>query len=201
MKAKDIMSTPVITARPDASLKQVAGTLVEHDISAVPIVDDVGDLVGIVTEGDLVRLQTIPDPRLHAIPFIGRKEEHVPVRAEQVMSINVVTAAEDEDVTDIARRMLTMHLKHVPVVAHKKVTGIISRRDILKVLARSDGSIEVELQERLNDEIALLGRFHARVNDGVVTITGPEENDVRRLARLIARSIPGVVAVRFGDES
>ena len=93
-----------------------------------------------------------------------------------------------------------MHLKHVPVVAHKKVTGIISRRDILKVLARSDGSIEVELRERLNDEIALLGRFHARVNDGVVTITGPEENDVRRLARLIARSIPGVVAVRFGDE-
>jgi CBS domain-containing protein len=200
MKAKDIMTTPVITASRDSQLKDIAELLVEHDISAVPIVDETGDLIGIVTEADVVRLQTVPDPRLHIIPLVGRKE-HVPTRAEQVMSINVVTAAEDDDVTDVTRKMLVLHLKRIPVVAGRQVVGIISRRDILKVLARSDLSIEAELQERLEDEITLLGWFHARVKDGVATMTGPPEKGARRMARLIARSIPGVVSVRFDDES
>jgi CBS domain-containing protein len=201
MRAKDIMSTPIITAHPETSLKEIADTLVRHDIGAIPIVDDTGELLGLVTEADVIRLQTIPDPRLHAIPLIGREQEHVPTQASEVMTINVVTRTEDEDVTSIARLMLTLHLKHVPIVSGKKVTGIISRRDILKVLARSDQSIEAELQERLDDEIMLLGWFHARVSDGVATMTGPDEKDARRLARLIARSIPGVVAVEFDEKS
>jgi len=200
MRAKDIMSTPVITADPGTPLKRIAELLVEHDISAVPIVDEIGDLVGIVTEADVVRLQTISDPRLHIISSTAR-EERIPMRASEVMAINVVTAGEDEDVTYVARLMLTLHVKRIPVVAGKKVVGIISRRDILKILARSDASIETELQARLDEESLLLGSFHARVADGVVTLTGPEEADPRRLARLIGRSIPGVVAVSFADGS
>lgn len=199
MKAKDIMSTPVVTAKPDTALKRIAETLVEHDISAVPIVDDDGELVGLVSEADVVRLQTVPDPRRHLIPALAPRSV-VPRYAADVMSINIVTATEDTDVTDIARMMWTLRLRRIPVVDGNRVIGMITRRDILKVLARSDISIQAELQGLLEEEEMILGSFVSRVADGVVTLTGPEDKDARRLARLLARSIPGVVAVRFDDD-
>ena len=196
MRAKDIMSTPVVTASASTKLKRIAELMLEHDISAVPIVDDTGVLVGIVSEADIVPLQSVEDPRRHMIPAVRRKGK-APTLASQVMSINVVTAQEDDDVTRVARLMQLLHVKRLPVVADGRVTGIISRRDILKILARSDDSIQAEMQEILDDQIPLLGWFHADVSDGVVTLTGPDDAAGRKLAAVVARSIPGVVAVRF----
>ena len=144
-------------------------------------------------------LQTVADPRLHTIPLVGRRAERVPTDAAGVMSINVVTAMPDEDVTAVARRMLAMHLKHVPIVSGRTLVGIVSRRDILKVLARSDDGIRHDLQGRLDNERLLLGPFRADVRDGVATLHGSDDLQTRRFARLIARGVPGVVQVRFND--
>lgn len=192
------MSTPVITARPTTKLKAIAVLLLAKDISAVPVVDETQQLLGIVTDADLVPLQSVQDPRRHALPA----EPTLPPIARcagDVMATDVVTASEDEDVTSIARLMLERGLKQIPVVSGGTVVGIIARRDMLKVLARADASIETELQASLDDERQLIGQFHAQVVDGVVTLVGPKDERLRRLAGILARGVPGVLAVRFSD--
>lgn len=199
MRARDIMTTPVIAAKPDTSLKSIAVTFLERDISAMPVENDSGDLIGIVSEADLIRLQTRPDSRRRSLLF-ARGNGHVPHVAREMMSINVVTVAEDEDGANVARLMLRNRLQRVVVVRGKRVTGIIARRDILKILARSDAVIEAELQLRLEDDSLILGRFTAHVAEGVATLSGPADTDARRLATRVSRSVPGVVAVEFDDE-
>ena len=200
MKAKDIMTTPVIQVTRTASLKELAGLLIDNDISGVPVVDESGDLVGIVTEADVVPLQADPDPRRHLIP-VARREGPVPETAGQVMTPEVITVTPDADVTDIVRLMLDHRVKRVPVVEGTRVVGMLSRRDVLKVLARSDAGIEAELQAHLDDNATLLGRFTASVDRGIATLTGPEDPSGRKLVELLVRSTPGVVAVRFADPS
>jgi osmotically-inducible protein OsmY len=83
------------------------------------------------------------------------------------------------------------------VVLGNEVIGIVARRDVLKGLARSDLEIEVELGDLLDEEIQMMGRYRAQVSDGVVTLLGPVDRASQRLAELLARSIPGVIDVRF----
>lgn len=198
MRAKDIMTTPVVTVSPSTSLKDVAALLVEYGISAVPVVDDTGDILGIVSEADLVGLQSIADPRLHAAPA-DEGDVVVPLTAEELMSADVMTVTEEEDVTAVARMMLDRAVKRIPVVSGRKVTGIISRREIMKVLARSDASIDAEVSQKLAHERSLIGPFTATVAGGVVTLEGPADERARELAELVVRSTPGVTAVRFAE--
>lgn len=197
MKAKDIMTTPVVTATPSTPLKGIGQLLIQHDISAVPIVDDAGNLVGLISEADVVPFGYA---RVLGAALIPRKG-HGPRVASQVMAINVATVPEDADVTTVARLMQDLRIRHLPVIVGTHVTGIISRRDILKILARSDASIQAELQEILDDQTMLLGSLHATVADGVVTLTGPGADDGSKLAAILARGIPGVVAVRFEHDA
>ncbi|HJT37418.1 MAG TPA: CBS domain-containing protein [Actinomycetota bacterium] len=198
MRANEIMSAPVITAKSSAQLKEVAALMLRHDIGAVPIVDDDELLIGIVSEDDILPLQSIEDPRLHALTkLVGKKR--VARTAAEVMIRKVFTTRPDADVTEVARLMHAMHVKTLPVVEDGRVVGIISRRDVLKVLARSDGAIEAELQDILDEQAALLGRFKATVSDGVVTLRGVSDRSGRTLAETIARGVPGVVAVRVQD--
>lgn len=198
MRASEIMSAPVITAKGSAQLKEIAALMLHNDIGAVPIVDDDGLLIGIVSEDDILPLQSIEDPRLHALTrSVGKKR--VARTAAEVMIRDVFTTRQDADVTEVARLMHTKHLKTLPVVEEGRVVGIISRRDVLKVLARSDAAIQAELQEILDEQAALLGRFKATVSDGVVTLRGASDRSGRTLAETIARGVPGVVAVRAQD--
>lgn len=198
MRAKDIMTTPVVTATSTTSLKGVGQLLVQHDISAVPIVDEAGSLIGLVSEADIVPFGYA---RVLGATGMTPPEGHGPRVASDVMAINVATVPEDADVTAVARLMQYLRVRHVPVVAGTRVTGIISRRDILKILTRSDASIEAELQDILDDQTMLLGRLHATVAGGVVTLSGPGADDGTKLAAIIARGIPGVVAVRFEHDA
>lgn len=201
MRAKDIMTTPVITVTPETPLKEVAALLVDRGISAVPVVGDAEELVGIVSEADLVPLETTPDPRSRIILRRWRRFR-VPRTAGQVMIREVVALSEDADVSEVAWLMLEKRVKRIPIVAAGRVTGIVSRRDVIKVLARTDAEILVEVAELLDDEILMLGRFEPEVSGGVVTLTGtgPREPARRRLAELLARSVPGVIEVRFTDD-
>ncbi|MGH2655556.1 MAG: CBS domain-containing protein [Actinomycetota bacterium] len=195
MRVKDIMATPVVTVTPNQALKEVAALLVERGISAVPVVDQNDQLVGIVSERDLIPLETTPEPRSRILPVKGRR--HVPTTVAEVMTPDVVTLPESADAAEAARLMLDRGVKRIPIVKGPRVVGIVSRRDLLRVLARTDREIRAEIEELLDDEILMLGRFRAQVANGVVTLSGPADERSRRLAEVLARSVPGVLAVRF----
>jgi CBS domain-containing protein len=199
MRAKDIMSSPVITVKPDTSVKEAAAILVGKRINALPVVDEFGDLAGIVSEADLVTLETQPDPRRHLIPS-RHPRKAIPRVVGEVMTRDVIAVDEDADVALVARLMLEHRLKSVPVLIGTEVAGIVARRDVLRVLARSDLEIHVELEDLLDEEIQMMGRYRADVSDGVVTLYGPTDRPGQRLAELLARSVPGVIDVRFKRE-
>jgi CBS-domain-containing membrane protein len=196
MRAKDIMTRRVITVAPDTPIKEAAAVLIQNRISALPVVNDDHELVGIVSEADLMALETEPDPRRHAIRQ-RYKTKSVPRVVGEVMTGHVIAVPEDADVALVARLMLEHRLKSVPVILGNEVIGIVARRDVLKGLARSDLEIEVELGDLLDEEIQMMSRYRAQVSDGVVTLLGPVDRASQRLAELLARSIPGVIDVRF----
>jgi CBS domain-containing protein len=200
MRAKDIMSSPVVTVREHTPLKRVVALLLEYDVSAVPVVDAQGGIVGIVSEADLMSLEAEPMAE-HRLLKGRRGQDPVLEKAGDAMTRDVVAVNEDADISHIARVMLDRKLKHVPVILGKDVVGIVSRRDLLKVLARSDLEIRIELEELLDDEILMLGRFRVEVQNGLAILRGPRDAASRQLAKLLAKSVPGVIAVRFADPS
>ena len=187
MRTCDVMSTPVVTVSPDAPLKDVAATLVEHGINAVPVLDASDRLIGIVSEADLLSLET----------GLGRGPAPAgPRTAGEVMRQSVYTLTGDTDATAAARLMLRHRLKSVPVVAGERVVGMVARRDLLRLIARSDDDIQADLDRRLKEEIQALQRLAVGVAGGVVTIDAAAGPLARRLFEGLTRDIPGVVEVR-----
>lgn len=198
MRVKDVMSSPVVTVPPDMRLKEVADLLVRGGISAVPVVEG-GELVGILSEADLVPLELAPDPRAHLIPPADLPA-HLPKVAAEAMSRTVVALPEDADAAEAGRLMLERRIKSIPILRGRRVVGIVARRDLLKVLARGDEDIARDLEALLAAELGQPGPYRATVRDGVVELTGPTDPTSRRLAALLARGVPGVVEVRFDKE-
>jgi CBS domain-containing protein len=96
--------------------------------------------------------------------------------------------------------MLDRRIKSIPVVRGRQVVGIVARRDLLEVLARRDEDIARELDALLASELGVPGTFQVAVRDGIARLTGPTDTNSRRLATLLARDVPGVVAVQFDEE-
>jgi CBS domain-containing protein len=187
MRTCDVMSSPVVSVPPDAPLKEVAATLVEHGINAVPVVGAGDRLLGIVSEADLLSIET----------RTGR--DPAPARARtagEVMRESVYTLTGNTDAAAAARLMLRHRLKSVPVVAGDQVIGMIARRDLLRLIARSDHDIQADLEHRLQEEIRTLQRLAVRVAGGVVTIDAGAGPFARGLLEGLARDVPGVVEVR-----
>jgi CBS domain-containing protein len=111
-----------------------------------------------------------------------------------------VALPEDADVAQAGRLMLERRIKSIPIMRGRRVIGIVARRDLLKVLARSDQAIAGDLEALLAAELGQPSPYQVRVRDGVVELTGPLDPTSRRLATLLARGVPGVVEVRFGEE-
>lgn len=156
MKVKDIMSQPVITAREDASLEEVARLMLQHDIGAVPIVDDRGRLVGIITESDFTGKERGFPFSVYRAPQVfgewitpeGIERIFAAARsrkAKEIMSAPVVTAREDEPVSAVVERMIQYNLHRIPVVRDSVPVGMITRHDLLKLMldtARRPGQPE-----------------------------------------------------------
>jgi CBS domain-containing protein len=200
MRAREVMTTSVATVGPNATVKEAATLLVEKAVSALPVIDDLGRLVGIVSEADLIALETEPDPMSHILPAPDPVDP-VPKTVREVMTEDVIATDEEADVSLVARLMLDHGVKSIPVVMGTRLLGIVSRRDVLRVLARTDREIKVELDDRLEDAAEVVGGVRAEVRDGVVTIDGVTDDRTRHLARLLARSVRGVIDVRFDDPS
>lgn len=195
MKVSEIMSHPVITVTADTGIKTAAELLVNRGISALPVVDEKGGLVGIVSEADLVSIETRPDPRTQAMPpppTAGLTPEAV----AEVMTKKVLTVLANSEVSRAARIMLDAGIKRVPVMEGRRVVGILSRRDLVKVIARRDADIEAEIKLRLGE--LWFGHESSAVNvaAGVVTFQ-LADGPARRLVESVALTVPGVLEVRF----
>jgi CBS domain-containing protein len=198
MKVTAVMSHPVITVAPGASVKDAASLLVTHGISALPVVDSGGELVGIISEADLLSIETRPDPRTQAMP-LRPTAGTTPHAVSDVMTKKVITVTAASEVADAARIMIESDVKRVPVVRGKRLVGIVSRRDLIRVIARRDADLQAQV-ERLLKEVGLVGKRRAvSVVGGVATIETAEPGFERRLAESVALTVPGVLEVRFGS--
>lgn len=197
MRARDIMTCPVYTVRPDTSIEQAAALLAEHGFAAAPVVDDERVLVGIVSEADLIRYRVPADPTAHL--WREAAEEHAarPHLVSDVMTHTVLTAYPDTDVADIAHQMLEQSVRSIPVLDQSEVVGIVSRRDILRTVIRTDDVVASEVQRRLDQYAVGRRRWTATVEDGVVKVSGNFEDEVeRQVIAALSRTVPGVTEVR-----
>jgi CBS domain-containing protein len=199
VRVREIMSSPVVTVPPGMPLKEVANVLVTRAISAVPVVD-ADELVGLISEADLVPLELAPDPRAHLAPVPEASRTAPPRIASQAMTRDVIALPEEADVADAGRLLLERRIKSIPVVRGRRVVGIVARRDLLEVLARSDEAIARDLEALLAAELGSPSPYRVTVRDGVVDLTGPPDPVDRRLATLLARGVPGVLEVRLDGE-
>jgi CBS-domain-containing membrane protein len=198
VKVREIMSRPVVTVSPGTGIKTAATLLAEHGVSALPVVNTKGELVGIVSEADLMSIETRPDPRTQATPLPPTAGSS-PRTVAEVMTRKVLTVSTESEVSQAARIMLDAGIKRVPVVQGRRVVGILSRRDLVRVIARRDQDIEDEIDLRFR-ELGLdwVGRRNVSVAAGVATIrVDGQEASSRRLAESVALTVPGVLEVRF----
>jgi CBS domain-containing protein len=148
MKVREIMTTDVVSVKRDTSVNEVAKVMGARDISGVPVVDDAGGVVGIVTELDLILRNTELDvPRFLQILDLGRIPLELPgqyqhrlrhmlgTRAEDVMSHEVVSIGPDDGVEALADLMVKRRVNPVPVVEGGRLVGIVSRADLIDMMA------------------------------------------------------------------
>jgi len=198
MRVTSVMSQPVITIAPDASIKDAARLLVSHGISALPVIDGAGRLLGIISEADLIPIETRPDPRTQATP-IPPTAGSAPLKVADVMTRRVVTVPTTSEVSQAARVMIEADIKRVPVMQGRRLVGIVSRRDLVKVIARRDEDLEAELERRLKELGLGLTKGSVKVEGGIATIQVEDRDMGRRLAESVALTVPGVLEVRFAD--
>ncbi|MEU7788914.1 CBS domain-containing protein [Amycolatopsis sp. NPDC049159] len=189
MRARDLMTAPVITVHPWTSAKEAAGLLSMHGFTALPVVDDDDRLVGIVTEADLIRGRIPADSRYSHEP----RESVAGKTAGDLMTTPVTAMSSGTDVADLCQALVDARIRAMPIVDGSAVVGIVTRGDVVRVLAREDAEIARDVRHRL--EIYGGGRWEVAVRDGSVHITDQfdDESD-RHVARLLALAVPGVVA-------
>jgi CBS domain-containing protein len=203
---KDVMTTRVVSVRKDASFREMAAALREHRISAFPVVDGDGKVIGVVSEADMLTKEALgsdPHGMQGMITGLLRHREHQKARgitAGDLMSSPPVTVTSDDTVEHAAKLMYTRKVKRLPVVdsgAH--LVGIVSRADVLAIFDRSDEEIRTEIRDQvIRDGFSIdPATFGVIVKDGVVTLGGrPEGTDIGHQLVHRIRHVPGVVAIR-----
>lgn len=215
MKARDVMLSPVITLKPTATVKEAAKLFLEYRISAAPVVDNQGKIIGIVSEGDLMRrveagterrrswwLQVFTDDNTLAADFV-RSHAH---KVADVMTRDVITASPDTSLSEIATLLESSAIKRVPIVINDQLVGIVTRANLIQALASdrkeldmpiSDASIREKLLACLKQQPwAHTMLLNITVSSGIVDLWGITRSEAERKAlRVAAESIPGVRAV------
>ena len=217
MKVRDIMSTKVVTVSPSTSVRDIAGLMVEKHISGLPVLSENGTLVGMVSEGDLLRRPEIGTQkhRRRWVSFFSGVDEQAreftkshALRAGDVMTQQVIHVSEETPLGDVVGLMEKHNIKRLPVLSDSKLVGIVSRADLLRTLAarqadplpppaESDATIRAAMNEVLkNEEWAMSAMVNVIVSEGVVNLWGVIDSDDQRQAlRVAAENIPGVTAV------
>ncbi len=216
MQAKDIMTVNVISVPEDASIHEVVSLLLKYRISAVPVIDSARKVVGIVSEGDLLRPEGASRADRRRSWWLEAASTGQPVAYEKVqggtagavMTRNVITVDEGTPLNEIAKLLERHHIKRVPVLSNGQLAGIVSRANLLHGLAHTivdrhepgaakDWQLRHQLMKVLLDEHKLDTVFiNVTVSDGNVRLWGVVENaDEAATAERAAKSLPGVKSV------
>ncbi|HEY7007636.1 MAG TPA: CBS domain-containing protein [Jatrophihabitantaceae bacterium] len=195
MRASEIMSRDVVTVRPGTPVLEAVALLTEHHITSMPVLDDDHNVIGIVSELDLLRDRMPHDPRAHARPRHDDRPD--PARTvRDVMTDFVMCTSENADAADLAELLVDNNVRALPILRGGDLVGIVSRRDVLRTLLRDDAAIRAEVQERLDAYAGEYGHWTVTVDAGVVSIHGHFDDDRQRHAvDALARTVPGVVRV------
>ncbi|HXV10810.1 MAG TPA: CBS domain-containing protein [Burkholderiales bacterium] len=220
MNASDIMTSPVITAAPHTPVREIAGLLLKHRISAVPVMVE-GRLVGLVSEGDLLHRHEIGTDRadqnrswwlrlLGSDRSIGDYVRSHARYARDIMTREVVSVSPDTPIAEIASLLETRGIKRVPVLRGDRLVGIVSRANLIQALAvaghsgpkrpkrsQSDKAIRTRLIAELERQPWWRrGSSNAIVTEGVVHYWGMiDAEEERTAARVAAENIAGVRGV------
>lgn len=189
MLVREIMTSPAFSVHEGAPLGEAVQLMVKSRVTGLPVVDDGNRVVGIISEADLLKADLEPDPRAHM------RVSHQPAgpmstTVGQVMTAHPHTVREDTDVAEVAHTFATTSWKSLPVVRGEVLLGVISRSDVIRMMASSDPEITAEIQ-RTYLEAGLKG-WHVDVTLGVVRITGTGSDRERAGAASIAQSTKGV---------
>lgn len=214
MKAAHVMTFGAATITPDASIREAARMMLDHRISGLPVVDQNGDLVGIITEGDLLSGITGDRHRRRWLEFIldpnkssTAPQAHPAQNVAEVMTRRVMTVTADTPVDEVVKIMKTNGIKRIPVVKENKVVGIISRADLLRGLALEAKMMprasaeDLALRERVVEALSKEGlgtgvSINVLVQGGVVELRGPMPTaDLPAKLVQAARNVPGVKEV------
>jgi CBS domain-containing protein len=216
MQAQEAMTKDVVTVGPETAVGDVAGLLVRHRISAVPVVSEDGRVVGIVSQTDLGHrsetatekkrkwwLEAFADPDAKAREFI---KSHA-LKARDIMSRIVISVAPEASLAEVADVLDSHRIRQVPVMKDGKLVGMVSRADLVRKLAEvkiaapaarpDNGALQKAIWERIKAQSWLrAGYVNIVVKDGVVELWGAVDTaDQRRALRVLVEGVPGVVRV------
>jgi CBS domain-containing protein len=217
MKARDVMTPNVVSVPADLSVPEVAKLMLDRRISAVPVVDPSEHVVGVISEGDLIRRPELETdkPRSRWLRFFMSDEDRARdfvkthgLRAQDVMSQPVVSVSPDATLTDIVNLMTSRRIKRVIVLEHGKLAGVVTRSDLLRTLhAREalptegipsdDASVRNQILKTIDAEgWAASAIINVQVTNGTAYLWGVVDSDEQRKAILVAvEGIPGVRGV------
>jgi CBS domain-containing protein len=217
MLAKEIMTINVMTAAPDQSIHDVVHKLLERSVSALPVVDEKGRLVGIISEGDLLRRVETGTERKRSwwLDMMVSSEERSrdflkshAVHVRDVMTQKVMSVEEDTPASEIAGILEENRIKRVPVVRGERLVGIVSRADIIRALAvqhipiasRPEGDLALRqtvLEIIGKSEVAPGSYVNVLVKDGVVHLWGLANSPEQKTALQVAvEEIPDVASIQ-----
>jgi CBS domain-containing protein len=208
-RVKDVMTTRVVAVLKNTTFKEITALLTEHRVSAFPVLDEEDQVIGVVSEADLLSKEALVAAvgaqvaRIGGVagsPYHDEFAKAAAVTAADLMSKPAVVITPYEPVTSAARLMYHARVKRLPVVGAKgQLVGIVSRADVLSVYSRPDEEIRREITGNviLNGSLADPDRFTVTVYSGIVTIEGRPETQ-RQGRDIVAEAwhVEGVVSVR-----
>jgi CBS domain-containing protein len=201
MLVRELVTRDVAFVHDWSALDAAVRVMAEQHVSALPVVDASGCLVGILSEADILRLHLSADPRAHLRPI--EDEAHAapwPATVGEVMSADPFVVHEGTDIAEVARTLADTGWKSLPVVDRDHaLVGMVSRSDVIRVLSTRDADIWL----RVVRDLAQLDRpeWTTMVSRGVVTLTGVRAGKDAQLAAAVAATAPGVRDVLVVAES
>lgn len=191
MLVREVMTHRVVSVHPETSVKRAVQLLDEHQITAMPVIDGSGHLVGVVSEADVLRDVVLSDRRTagHSVEVTAAPAT---LHVTDVMTTLPMSVGPDDDLADAVTLLVDTQVKSLPVVAYGHLVGMVSRRDVIAVLARQDDLIEAEVDEALR----MAGvECTVDVGDGIVSLRDAASPECLRIARVIAGRVPGVIGI------
>jgi CBS domain-containing protein len=199
LSVSDVMTREVITVNKDTDFKEIERRLAHHHVSALPVVDMGGDVLGVVSESDLLlKLEAVGTGQVASRGWRSHGKGSAST-AERLMTTPAVTVGTGQPLAAAARLMRKHKVHQLPVVRDGRLAGMLSRGDLLKAFLRSDQELREDVRQGVLSRIMWLDPddFRVSVSDGVVEIAGSVErrSDVEVLVDLI-RGVEGVIDVR-----